>query len=74
MIPGFLARTLLDRYSVVPCTERFEATTSNITRVIGLVAYPFGRVQRPIGGCTMPEPQVRAVVAHQQAAAILLGA
>ena len=56
------------------CTEPFEVTAKNIARVLGLPAYPFLKVQHPIGSCTLPEIKARAAVAYAQAVPILLEA
>ena len=56
------------------CTEPFEVTAKNIARVLGLPAYPFLKVQHPIGSCTLPEIKARAAVAYAQAVPILLQA
>ncbi len=39
---------------------------------MGLDAYPFTKVQHPIGSCTTKELRARAEVAYQQALSILL--
>jgi hypothetical protein len=58
---------------VVLCTEPFEVTAKNIARIMGLAAYPFMKVEHPIGSCTPSELRARAEVAYHQALAILLG-
>lgn len=47
-------------------------TARNIARVLGRPDYPFLLVEHPIGSCTLPELKARALVAYQQALAILL--
>jgi hypothetical protein len=62
----------MGKRAVVLCTVPFEVTARNIARVLGLPAYPFLKVQHPIGSCTMPELKARAEVAYRQALPILL--
>ena len=54
------------------CTEPFAVTAKNIARMLGLLDYPFVRVQHPIGSCTLAVLQARAEVAYQQAVPMLL--
>ena len=62
----------MGKRAVVLCTAPFEVTARNIARVLGLPAYPFLKIQHPIGSCTMPELKARAEVAYRQALPILL--
>ena len=62
----------LGKRAVVLTTEPFEVTAKNIAKIMGLPAYPFTKVQHPIGSCSIPELQARAEVAYRQALAILL--
>jgi len=62
----------LGKRAVVLCTEPFEVTAKNIARIMGLPAYPFLKVQHPIGSCTLPELKQRAEAAYLQALPILL--
>jgi hypothetical protein len=62
----------MGKRAVVLCTVPFEVTARNIARVLGLPAYPFLKIQHPIGSCTMPELKARAEVAYRQALPILL--
>jgi hypothetical protein len=57
---------------VVLTTEPFEVTAKNIAKIMGLVDYPFTKVQHPIGSCSTPELKARAEIAYQQALSILL--
>ena len=57
---------------MVLTTEPFEVTAKNIAKIMGLVDYPFMKVQHPIGSCTTLELKARAEVAYQQALSILL--
>jgi hypothetical protein len=56
---------------VVLCTEPFEVTARNISRVMGLPEYPFVSLQHPLGSATAAEIRIKAAAAADQAVAIL---